>query len=124
MLSGKKPFTFFIALLVFLCSYSQSKIDTINERDVKEILTFLASDKLKGRVNYSSEQWEAADFIAKLFEEYGLSPFPGFQYYFQPFTPRVDEALFKNDLKWNGRKLSHYSYLDFSASLVTPKTSL
>lgn len=84
----------------------------------------MASDKLKGRVNYSSEQWEAADFIAKRFEEYGLSPFPGFQYYFQPFTPRVDEALFKNDLKWNGRKLSHYSYLDFSASLITPKTSL
>src|SRR5262245_28914109 len=101
MLSGKKSCLLFIALLVFLNSYAQSGNDTISRNNVKDIITFLASDKLKGRVNYSTEQWEAADFIAKKFESYGLSPFPGFQYYFQPFAPRTDEVLFKNDLKWN-----------------------
>ena len=105
-------------------SYSQSQTDTITEKNVKDILSFLASDKLKGRVNYSKEQRDAADFIAKKFEAYRLLPFPGFQYYVQPFTSRTGEELFKNNLKWNGRKLSHQSYVDFSGSLNTKKTTL
>ena len=124
MLSDKKSCTLLLALFILFHSYAQSKNDTINETNVKDILTFLASDKLKGRVNYSKEQWDAADFIAKKFEEYRLSPFPGFQYYFQPFAPRTDEVLSKNDLKWNGRKLPRQSYLNFSRSLVRPKMGL
>ena len=113
-----------IGLLIVFNSYAQSQTDTITEKNVKGILTFLASDKLKGRVNYTKEQRDAADYIAKQFETYRLLPFPGFQYYVQPFTSRTGEMLFKNDLKWNGRKLSHQSYLDFSGSLNTRKTTL
>jgi hypothetical protein len=124
MQSEKKSCILIVGLCIFFNSYSQSQPDTINERSVKDILTFLASDKLRGRVNYSKEQWDAADFIAKKFETYGLLPFPGFQYYFQPFAPRTNEVLFKNNLRWNGRKMSHQSYLDFSSSLNTRKTGL
>ncbi|HEV8506214.1 MAG TPA: M28 family peptidase [Chitinophagaceae bacterium] len=120
----KKTFVLIVGLLIFFNSYTQSQPDTINEKNVRDILTYLASDKLKGRVNYSKEQWDAADFIAKKFEAYGLSPFPGFRNYFQPFSPRTDEILFKNNLRWNGRKLSHRFYVDFSSSLNTQKTGL
>ncbi len=124
MPSVKKPSILIVVLFLVLNSYSQSSPDTINQKNVKGILTYLASDKLKGRVNYSKEQRDAADFIAKNFEAYGLLPFPGFQDYFQPFAPRTKEALFKNNLRWNGRKMSHQSYLDFSSSLNSSKTGL
>jgi peptidase M28-like protein len=124
MLSAKKSSIFIAGLFIFFNSYSQSQPDTINDKNVKDILTYLASDKLRGRANYSKEQWDAADFIAKKFEAYGLLPFPGFQNYFQPFAPRTKEVLFKNNLRWNGRKMSHQSYLDFSSSLSTRKTGL
>src|SRR6185295_6851655 len=97
MLSHKKFCILIVLLLVFSSSYLQAQPDTINERDIKDMLTFLASDRLRGRVNYSKEQWVAADFIAKKFEADGLLPFPGFQYYFQPFAPQAEKAVFKFD---------------------------
>jgi hypothetical protein len=95
MVPAKKSSFVLVGLFIFLSSYSQYQPDTINENSVKDILAYLASDKLRGRVNYSKEQWDAADFIAKKFEAYELLPFPGFQYYFQPFAPRTNEVLLR-----------------------------
>jgi hypothetical protein len=124
MVPDKKFCILILSLLVFSSSFLQAQTDTICEKDVRDILTFLASDKLRGRVNYSKEQWDAADFIAKKFEADGLLPLPGFHYYFQPFAPQSKGTEFKNDLKWNGRKLSHQSYMHFSTSLSSKKKVL
>jgi Zn-dependent M28 family amino/carboxypeptidase len=77
-------------LAFFLCmlsvtSFSQSVTDTINEEDTKRHVNYLASDKLRGRVNFTKEQLEAAEYISKEFTLYGLKPYPGYSNYYQPF---------------------------------------
>jgi hypothetical protein len=120
----KISFTVFI-LLIFFKSYSQQDADTINEKNVKSTLTFLASDKLKGRVNYSKEQLVAAMYIGDKFREYGLSPFTGFQDYYQPFAPGAGKkAPIKDNLEWNGKKLESHSYVNLTRSLITVKRVL
>ena len=120
----KISFTVFV-FFIFYKSWSQPDADTINEENVKSTLSFLASDKLKGRVNYSKEQLEAATYIADKFSEYGLSPLPGFPYYYQSFAPSTGKKVFiKDDLKWNGKKLESHSYANLTGSLITSKKTL
>ncbi len=48
--------------------------DTITLEQVTRDVTFLASDELRGRNNFTSDIGKAADFIAKRFAEVGLIP--------------------------------------------------
>lgn len=71
--------------------FSQSSFDSIKESDVARIISYLASDSLKGRGNYTPELWQAANFIAKEFEKDSLLYlFNGT--YFQPFTTKKVSA--------------------------------
>ncbi len=57
---------------------SKDNIDeVINPKTIKQHLTFLASDSLKGRNTPSPELNVAADYIAKEFKNYGLSEIHG-----------------------------------------------
>jgi Zn-dependent M28 family amino/carboxypeptidase len=49
------------------------------------IIRYLASDKLKGRVNFSKEQLDAARFISHEFSKYRLKTFPGYKSFYTPF---------------------------------------
>lgn len=113
-------------LLIFIVISSQcfSQHDTINENNVKEILSFLASDKMKGRVNYSKEQLQAAEFIADKFKSYGLSAFPGYQYYYQPFITSGKRSAPAEVVKWNGNELSETLYYNFTDKLIPVKKVL
>lgn len=71
----------------------EANIDnTITLGQVTKDVTYLASDDLKGRNNFSLEIRQAADFIAKRFNEVGLVPAqsaPNFKQYYsvQKITP-------------------------------------
>ena len=74
--------------LIFLTSISIFAQDIsspdITSEEIKEHITFLASDDLKGRDSGTDEIMEAAEYIADEFAEYGLEPaFEGD--YFQAF---------------------------------------
>ncbi|XQW83763.1 M20/M25/M40 family metallo-hydrolase [Thalassotalea piscium] len=49
-------------------------------------VSYLASDKLKGRGNFSPEIDQAADYISGRFKEIGLVPLPGFSDFKQTFN--------------------------------------
>ena len=51
--------------------------EIISFKQMTTDITFLASDKLKGRANFSSEIDNAANYIAKRFADIGLKPFIG-----------------------------------------------
>ncbi len=76
-------------ILIFLTSISTFAQDIsspdITSEEIKEHITFLASDELKGRDSGTDEIMEAAEYIADEFAEYGLEPaFDGD--YFQTFS--------------------------------------
>jgi hypothetical protein len=66
-------------------SFAQSFEDSISEADSQKHIDFLASDKLKGRVNFSPEQLEAAKYISDEFSSYGLKAYP-YKDFYQPFV--------------------------------------
>jgi Iap family predicted aminopeptidase len=71
--------------IVYAFSFSQSIPDTIQEEDAKRHMNYLAADRLKGRVNFTKEQGEAAIYIKKEFTSYGLQPLAPYKCFYQPF---------------------------------------
>ena len=69
-----------IALLTSVCANSQ----TVDVKSIKENLSFLASDKLKGRGTSSLEELIAANYISSKFKSAGLTSFNGS--YLKTFT--------------------------------------
>jgi hypothetical protein len=68
----------------------KGKNPNVAEKDLKEWVTYLSDDKMRGRKNGSSELEEAANYIAKIFKDNGMKPLPGAESYFQEYqiTPR------------------------------------
>ena len=62
----------FVAVLVFVSQaiFSQE----ISEKSLRKHVTYLASDKLKGRATGTPQELKAAQYIAKQFKKIGLSP--------------------------------------------------
>lgn len=60
-----------------------------SSKRMMETITYLASDELKGRGIGTKEIDDAADYIAKKFEEYGLKPGSDDGTYFQAWTQDV-----------------------------------
>src|SRR5207237_7126736 len=54
--------------------------------DMKQAVTYLASDELEGRRIGTPGLLKAADYIADAFAKLGLQAAPGLDGYFQPFT--------------------------------------
>lgn len=113
-------------LLIFFYTNlgAQTSNDTISSNRVKDIITYLASDDLKGRVNYTKEQLQASEFISREFSGYGLDPYPGFSDFYQPFRTRLGNWSEMTKLEWNGEKLDDSLYIFFSHSLSPSKMDL
>jgi hypothetical protein len=75
--------------------------------DMKQSVTFLASDALEGRLVGTPGADRAATFIADSFSKLGLEPLPGINGYFQSFTmqTRVDPDPVKTMLSIGDQKL-------------------
>ncbi|MDN3725237.1 M20/M25/M40 family metallo-hydrolase [Aequorivita sp. SDUM287046] len=70
----------FLAMLVFSCK--ETKVETVT---MKEDVSVLANDSLKGRKTGSAGERKAADYIAKRFASIGLKP-KGTDGFFQKFS--------------------------------------
>ena len=79
-------FTISIILVMSFTTFCQNVSDSeITVEELKQHINYLASDELKGRDSGSEEIFEAAEYIADQFAEYGLKP--AFENdYFQEFS--------------------------------------
>jgi len=80
----KKFAVFFILLFVFSFGYAQNEVenglDAITMESIKGQLGFLASDWTEGRAVGTKGAYMAADYIASMFELYGVQPFGDEEY--------------------------------------------
>jgi hypothetical protein len=103
---------------------SIASAENISIKQVTKDITFLASDQLKGRANFSPEIDKAADYISQRFSDIGLKKFNGLKTYKQTFnitsiTPKSTSVTLNgnnivnnqialattiNNLSWNSTK--------------------
>jgi len=112
-----------VFLLSFHSGYAQAG-DSISREYISETLHYLASDRLRGRVNFTAEQLEAAEFISREFTRFGLEPFPGMQNFYVPFSSGRGEHTYYRRVEWNGKRLQDSRVVFFPHSLSMPNLSL
>ena len=102
----------FISLFAFAISvgaYAQTISNPeITTEEIKQHITFLASDELKGRDSGTEEIKQAAEYIAYEFSDYGLKPsFNGSYFQEFPFIKNI-ELTDKNNLSLysNGKEVT------------------
>lgn len=66
--------------------YAQDELTFFHPDSLKKTVSFLASDSLKGRANYTSSLEKAAVYIAQEFERAGLQNLHYYLHYLQPFV--------------------------------------
>lgn len=94
----------------------------INPSEIKDIVSILASDSLKGRGNYTIELAKAADYIAKKFTVFGLQTFPGWSTLQRPFYT-FDTKVARDIVRWNGKKLDTHDFIYLTTEIIpTSKT--
>ena len=69
-----KQYLIVFLLSLFLAPYAASAQTTISETNLRKHITYLASDKLKGRGTGTKEERKAAAYLAKQFKKAGLQP--------------------------------------------------
>jgi hypothetical protein len=99
-----------LLVLLTLVSSGQTRrapeTDSITQRDMRADLTFLASDRLGGRLTDTPGNTIAAEWIASRFERLGLEPVGDSGSYYQKYTlatatlgegNRINAGIFLND---------------------------
>ena len=89
---------------------------TIIAKDLRRHVSFLASDDLAGRETGQPGVRRAEVYIAASFERSGLSPLPGADGYFMPFTlyrSAHDAARTRLELSIDGRRVAGKMGTDF-----------
>ena len=83
----KNSLSFFLSIMLIFSSCSKRNNPNINNEDINEILNFIASDSLKGRLPGTPEDSILLNFIAKEFKSVGLkAPQDGFLQAFDLIT--------------------------------------
>jgi Iap family predicted aminopeptidase len=80
-----------LCCLIAVASFAQTIEDSISEASAKKHITYLASDNLRGRVNFTREQLKAASYISNEFTACGLIPFPEYSNFYQPCYTKAEE---------------------------------
>ncbi len=76
-----------LLLSATLASFAQKDVSKyINEKEIKRVISVLASDEMRGRRTFSPEIDKAADFLAKEFKAAGLKEWKEGEGYMQKFT--------------------------------------
>jgi hypothetical protein len=95
----------FAAGLVFTSAAqtpASTGVDSIRAEELREKLTYIASEKFKGRGNGTAELNMAAEYIAGVFEKSGLKPMGDAGSYYQHFEVYSSSLGEKNDLHIHG----------------------
>lgn len=119
----------YLPLFIFCVSasvntFSQTINDSINKESIEKTITYLASDKLKGRVNYSKEQLEAAEFLSNEFTNYGLDPFPGNTNFYISFRTSWGKKSDGGELYLNGKKIDDSLFIFIQKQLTVSEKTL
>jgi hypothetical protein len=85
--------TLLAGLSIFSATSSLACYSDITLENVTKDVSFLASDKLKGRASFSKEIDQAADYISKRFAEVGLVPAKNTKNFKQTFTVHTISPL-------------------------------
>ena len=92
-----------LAACLFFTSAAQSPtaagLDSIRMDDLREKVTYIASEEFKGRGNGTPELNMAAEYIAGIFKSNGLKPAAGPGQYFQSFDMYTSSLGSGNDLR-------------------------
>lgn len=72
---------------------------------LRKAVSFLASDNMNGRPNFSKEQLNAAKFLYNEYKQAGLKPFPGFNNYLITFSVKDSAGNKRAELLWNGKRV-------------------
>ncbi len=94
----------FIVIVLFAFTATQTDADNDIER-LRDHVTYLASDKLCGRLPTTKGEERAARYVAKQYKKYGLSPIPSLNSFFQTEPLPTDLVeLSRNTLLLVGNK--------------------
>lgn len=124
MFKQKLVLSILIILIWFSTLNGQAINDSIKNTEAKQLVSWLASDRLQGRVNFSQQQLEVGSFISHYFKKCGLSPYKGLSNYYLPFDFSDDPLPDQYSLEWNGSLLSSSSFICFSPDLCISNTNL
>ncbi len=115
---------FILSFFTSIKTPAQTISDSISKEEIEKTITYLAADKLKGRVNYSKEQLEAAEFLSNEFTSYGLDPFPGNTNFYIPFRTSWGNKSDGGELFLNGRKIDDSLFIFIQKQLIVSKKEL
>src|SRR6185369_4602091 len=76
-------------------------VESIRAEELRQKLTYIASEKFKGRGNGTPELDSSAEYIAGIFEKNGLKPAGGDGSYYQHFEIYSSRIGANNDLRIN-----------------------
>jgi hypothetical protein len=97
---------FLIIVLISTVIFAQNNIE-ITAEEIKQHITYLASDELEGRMTGTGSLYEAADFLKKEFESYRLKPlFDGSYFQEFPFMEKLELGDNELTLVIDGKKNS------------------
>ena len=85
----------------------------LDKKSTLQHLNFLTSPQLAGRAAGTSQAKEVADYIAKEFEEYGLEPFRGINFY-QPFKIHVAPKKGGRAIPSSPKELDGYNVVGYA----------
>jgi hypothetical protein len=98
-------FSSLIAGFVVFTSAAQNPtargVESIHAEELRQKLTYIASEKFKGRGNGTPELDSSAEYIAGIFEKNGLKPAGGDGTYYQHFEIYSSRIGANNDLRIN-----------------------
>lgn len=86
MLLKNTDMRFFLLTILLLQTLLTRSQEVISPDQMKEWVTYLASDEMKGRRNGSPEMKEAASWIAAKFEDYGLKTLEGYDNFLKEYS--------------------------------------
>jgi hypothetical protein len=94
---------FFIISIFYLygCStsrFSSNEIESLDVKDIRANLQFLASDELEGREATTRGERLASLYLSAELEKYGVKPFVGDSSYLQPFDLKVTKVDTSSEL--------------------------
>ncbi|MEO1021052.1 MAG: M20/M25/M40 family metallo-hydrolase [Bacteroidota bacterium] len=108
----------FVLVIPVLFFFSfQSGAYTFSIDETSRILRVLSSDDMKGRQTFTPEIDKAADFIAREFDQIGLTPVPGQDDFFQRFTME-EIALEKALITFDDTEISENNFFGLFKSAV------
>jgi hypothetical protein len=120
----KISFLFFVFVFHYTFTTAQTFEDSINEEEISATLKWLASDSLKGRGNFTPELVKAATYISDQFRNYGLSPFPGYLNFHQPFNGATSKTIYRDQVEWNGIFLDQSQFIYISPEILPTNKTL